>query len=243
MTYTHLTVGTSKIPAKPPRAQPPCTNPVVYGSNVLNDPGVELQAANVGTGPLGYEIPMYGYPGPGGWWPFVWSDNTTAPISTKFVAYYYTGTDTYRWKLSTANPDTGTYHLRIVSDDTLLNYGNDIYLADIKMCGSDEIASAMVEPGDYVKFSVRSMASPVTDGPRLWFQVMFYDAAEAYIAKFEPVDWQYLTGTYQTYSVDGFAPAGAVYCQVFMTMTATDTNFGAGPLTYDADNFVLKVSK
>jgi len=77
MTYSHLTVGTSKIPARPPRGQPPCTEPVVYGSNVLKDPGFELQLSNFSGGPEGSEIPGVSL---GNGVPYIWVGGTDAGL-------------------------------------------------------------------------------------------------------------------------------------------------------------------
>ena len=68
MTYTHLRVGTSKLPSKPPRSNPPCTEPYVKGANILRDPGFELHVSNTGGGPLGTEVAAeYWRPSGGGY--------------------------------------------------------------------------------------------------------------------------------------------------------------------------------
>ena len=127
MTYTHLTIGQSKIPAKPPRAQPPCTEPIKYGSNVLRDPGFELHVSNTGGGPGGDEVSSVRYSDDGTGSPLEgddgflhWSDGSTVDASLPgwfAPVAVATGDDTYYiyplgWRADTTAPRTGTYHLR-----------------------------------------------------------------------------------------------------------------------------------
>ena len=242
MSKSRLTVGTSRIPAKPPRAAPPCTNPIVYGANTLSDPGVELQLANFSGGPLGDEIPMLNASNAR---PRIWSDGTAGPVTSPFTsAYIAPGAtyDDYRWKVVSTSPRTGTYHIRQSIDDLLWGYGTSLYLSDVNLCDTTKIASAVVADGDYVRMSFWGKATPIGTGPRVFWSVYFYNSTGGYLDKAEPADYGYFTGSYQQFSIDGFAPAGSAYVLCFLALTASSTSYAEGVVAHDLDDFVLEVS-
>ena len=249
MTYTHLTVGQSRIPSKPPRAQPPCTEPVKYGANILSDPGVELQLANFGGGPDGDEVPQLVNAG-GSWYtqPYVWSDHTVGPARS-YVAQVPQGLGPSEyWRVSTANPRSGTRHLR-------WNFtaggsgGESVYFLQLPLCGAipndgttPDAMSARVEPGDYVRFGFYGMASSLGDVPTMQFGGSFYDAAYATLSSFGDGAYELTTG-YVWYEMSSFAPAGTKYVSINLYCDKIDPVTFDTATNYDFDDFVLKVSK
>lgn len=237
MTQSRLTIGTPKIPAKPPRGKPPCREPIVYGANILKDPGVELQLANFGGGPLGNEIPQFvGVPVTG----LRWSDHTAGPSKSYFIQDQLAINETVRWHVSTANPRSGTYHLRL--SDTTNDAHPWVQLGQANGCPAGlPFYTAVVQPGDFVKWSMWAMASSTAILPIFSFYVLFMDAAYSYIGPFfQGADDTPLPSSYTQFSVEGFVPATAAYAELWIYGVGQDDNT-ATATHYDFDDFVLEV--
>lgn len=240
---SRLHVGTPKIPAKPPRGKPPCTEPAVYGTNILKDPGVELQLATFGGGPGGDEIPQ-GTIGDG--LPYQWSDDSPGPTRSNFITENLsTGFANY-WSVSTVNPRTGTYHLRMPMSQFGFGDGQYLYLSQLNLCDATPGAAgrdwvtARVEPGDFVRLGVWAMVSTTVDTPTMLFGATFNDAAGGLLATSYGFDTEPLTTTYTLFEYSGFAPPNARYVVLSGFVQKVDQ---AASADFDLDDFVLQVSK
>ena len=246
MTYTHLTVGTSRIPSKPPRSQPPCVEPYITGANILKDPGFELQLSNFGGGE-GSEIPQFAsfssYT-----LPYEWEDGSSAGLSTfwsqRKTGAGFAGTDRY-WQASTTNPRTGTYHARLaMGTGTPINQGQTLVCSQIMHCAwqtdAIDLASAIVVPGDFIRFGAWISVNDITDAPRMLLEVDCTDDTWTFggtTASFYE-DFTLAVG-YNYYEVSGFVPAttrsAIAYFQPWHGQTFDTTYF-------DVANAVLEVS-
>lgn len=241
---SHLTIGTSKIPAKPPRGQPPCTEPYVKGANVLSDSGIELQLANYGGGPGGNELPSWGFAG------WVWSDGTTAPRPRG--VYKGTGVPAQRrdFTISSDNPQTGTYHLRTryTPSSPLGLQPVTVTWREFDLCIDNQPATARVEPGDFVSFGFSAVISEnylpshnlLADLRVEWISA----GGSSGYGSVGPL-WNF-TGTWANYRKSTFVPAligGYVpaFCRMYLVWergTTTD----APDMVIDIDDCVLEVS-
>lgn len=249
MTYTYLRVGTKPFRSKPPRKGAPCSEPIVYGTNILKDPGFELHDANVPNGPAGYDFPGDGF-GPG-----------STPIGSLYwdatnitdTLYY----DTNGWAvfsnnsggdglpvLSTANPRSGTYHWRVSYPPATIS-GAETYPIPVggkyctKISGRWQAYSARVEPGDFVRFGVYAMANTTTGTPTIQMSIGFYDSAAASITTVTGTATSLTTG-YVWYESTAVAPASSYAIAVEANLWANTSQ--SATLTFDVDDAVLEVS-
>ena len=235
MTYTHLTVGQSKIPAKPPRAQPPCTEPIVYGANILNDPGVELWQSWHGR----TEIPHHTT----AWHIDLKYDDSTPAVSPYGFANHDSSTSLYGyWRVDTTDMRTGSACLEYVPGSNAA--GNPLYLASFNTCGAltrDRYPVARVEPGDYTAFSCWVKASATTNSPYIRAIIEWNDSdGTAIDSAFMTAPYHLLSTSYtQMPLLSGFVPAGAVYVIVRFHIEATSSTL---PGSYFVDDLVLEVS-
>ena len=225
MTFTHLTVGTSKLPSKPPRSNPPCTEPYVKGANILRDPGFELHLSNTGK----TEIPELS----SSWATLTWQDTTTPDPSLIGWANtaYVAGGSVTAWDISDAGEETGSYSARMV--------GNTLapHLAVIGLvgCSDGEFYSARCEPGDYTRVACRGIVDSTSGTPNVLIAMEWYAADGSFIDSADLADTP-LTTSYATYETDGFAPATSYYMRVYYKVSNQ-----SGRTIY-LDNAVLEVS-
>ena len=252
---SRLTVGTSKLKTKPPRGNPPCTEPIKYGANILSDPGFELQLAQHGGGTLGDSLQMWqGYPpvrNPNYWsWPGVRADEATWPAAPSPFPFGwcqwgsvndpgYVHSLSY-WQVSTANPRTGTYHLR-QTDNQIQTSSPDVSVFGFRGCpGSptDYPWSFKAMPGDFYRFGLWATSA---DGgsTRIDFDLSFYDSDGTGVGG--NYNQTYLTTSYAYYEMSGFVPAALL--SVYALVSFTDADGGnAGGNHIDIDDCVLEVS-
>ena len=245
MTYTHLTVGTSKLPSKPPRAQPPCLEPYIVGTNILRDPGFELLPSNVGLGPNGDELPEVG-----GSLPWTYFDDSLCPVLNPEWATDYTDYNTpRRWFVSTADPRAGTYHARMegktsIRDGLSTNYGDRLFAMMFVWCDNPSVDwqwGGRVSEGDYIRFGCWAKASTVTGAP--YIQPAIYianHAGDAYVASSRPN--LALTTSYAWYETSLFAPVNAYYLETHVSVLADTYASIPTNITVDVDDAVLEVS-
>lgn len=170
---THLTIGKERIPSKPPRSVPPCSEPTVYGANIIKDPNFELHLANTGGGPNGDELPGYEWgTTPTSWSELQWSDSwatpptkssggTLADLSTCWISAGLNDLVTpNRVFISTSNPDSGTYHLRTVGTPLW------IFFTQQRMCTGPNLGdefgyyyTGRCKTADFIRFSARMSAA------------------------------------------------------------------------------------
>ncbi len=101
----------------------PCEEPLLYGPLALRQPGLESHIDLTGGGPEGDEIPGGAAASRGGDFPMEWTDGedilengyhgwTAANNELEPDFYAASQQRVSRWWVDTANPKTGTYHLR-----------------------------------------------------------------------------------------------------------------------------------
>lgn len=230
-----------------------CEHTRVTGSDLLVDGGFE---SSFGFGPNGNEIPGFGDVG-GLEFPFLnWSDQSPAPGPVNMMYQQDIAGTATPWVVSTADPHSGTYHLRqTMSNETVRN---SLYLGKQLVCpmlstsyvesGSfvtwDILLSAMVEPGDTWELSFWAKVDVVTHSNR--FEVIWAvtdgvdEAAEQGIIP-TPV----LTTTYTQYTVSdtidsvellGFEP-GPFFIRIDNAFTS-----GSGVVTIDLDDITFSLT-
>ena len=233
MTYTHLTVGTSKLPSKPPRSTPPCVEPYVKGSNILSDPGVELYQSLMGRTEIGVfdgSVNTLTYP----------SDSTVVPAPYLFASKDRSTTLYGEWDVSTASPRTGTYSLRLTPGSSFPSSG--FWLVVDKTCeakpSGDRFYVARVEPGDFVSVSYWIKATDLTHTPYTIPKISFNAADGSNLAGISPANVP-LGTSYAQVSHSAFAPASSVYTTCYIQVDGV----GNAPhgIMY-VDDFVLAVS-
>lgn len=248
---SRLTVGKERLPAKPPRGAPPCQEPYLKGTNILKDPGVELQLANFGGGPGGNEIPMQNIDlswgtGPVYWngLPYQWNDGTPGP-SHSYFSHVEQGVSPHWWRVFSTNPRTGTYHLRhrieATGSSTIL-----LLLPQINLCSAipfeantPDFATAVVSPGDFIRFSVYASASTLEAQPWAAPGLSFHNGetgswVESFFTNTE------MTAGYAQYEVSGFVPSGVKY--VDATYYTWLWNTATVDCDVDVDDFALEVT-
>lgn len=196
----------------------PCTEIVrVTGANILRDPGFETHSATTPTGPDGEhfagENGAAGLAGLG--FGLEWIDDTRADdlidVSGWFV--FNNPDPSYYWRISTANPRSGTYHARYefvaegigatVQPDSLIPMGG-------KTCDPTPW-SARVVAGDVVTFTAYVYISDNTDDWEgdIFFQ--FFDTNFDEVGN-DPGSFTALSGgSYVQCTYSQVVPAGGVY--------------------------------
>lgn len=231
MTTTYLRVGRGRWPSKPPKGNPsPCVDEAVYGANILRDPGFELHAGNgfdnygvdgedfaaglrTDTSPLGQ---LY--------WD---AERPTTPLAV--IDSYYDDAGWSIWEtydpatyplfaaqtpvLSTANPRSGTYHIRWSVPD---EFDNEIEIEPLggQTCENDRAYSAVVAAGDTITWSgyvnVAVSAGVAWTG---YVAVGYFASDQTHLA---PATSEYsetgvTLGSYTLISVSATVPADAKY--------------------------------
>ncbi len=241
-----------------------CYEPLLYGDNILRDPGFENHVSTVPTGPRG-EV----FPGEV-------SSSTQQPQVPLWAREFNAGLIIYEghgplsgWVtftniqpsspiISTKNPDSGLYHVRqlIPAGFTL---GRDMLPVGFYMCtrilehtsasfwkGEDAegnplnghgVFSARVEAGDQIEFSVRAMSTPDVDNPQCEMSIIIYDADLLQIGGnlLQPA----VGPGYTRVTVTATAPAGSVY--LWVSARPVYLGFTVDKF-YDMDSAVLKIT-
>lgn len=219
----------------------PCTEPLVYGTNILSDPGFESQLANVGGGPLGDEIPG-----------FIntvemrWSDASHAPDISRW-SHGYSGLSTQRWKIATIDPHSGTYHAQTQT------YGENQAVVNLYAHGFFTCAGvfldvgAAVTEGDYYSWSIWVKASALVTSPinvqhsaRLRIQFFNSDGDTSADASNSSADVD-MTTSYQKLTLTGFVPAGMIYMRPYLICNFGDGTIDSGTV-FRADDGELELS-
>ncbi len=225
----------------------PCNHgPVVYGSNVLPDGSFENSN---GYGPLGNELP--GYADTGGlvfpYWN--WSDNSQSYGMPTFWSQE-DNIANRKWRISTANPRSGTYHARQIY--TAAAQANAIRPATLMVC-PDRIDGAgnvwytsqamVVEPGLPWELSFWGMIdSPVNSHK---FR-LFYTYTDAYDSDSQSYAHLFsnLTSSYVQYTHGHTTPTtGDLGFVPHLLHISVENNFSgsSGTPTIDVDDFALAV--
>ena len=246
----------------------PCLEPIVYGSNILLDPSFEQFAGRFGlnTGPDEETFPGEYGPSSGGPSVLTWAGFPPLLLYDGPLPHWAVfsndepGTDPEnRAVISTADPNTGTYHVRFVTDDLALHPAFDNSMSPLGFYACDRITThnsadlwktnngrtpwtAIVAPGDLLVMSIRAKASVLTDDPIIELGVT--TAAQA----FDPITNQWpsfafpeiaLTTSYVTYSFSAFMPANAYYLNALYSVS-----IDSGPTVrtvFDTDDATLSL--
>lgn len=233
---SRLVIGTPRIPTKPPR-RTPCTEPLLFDSNILRDPGFENHISATGGGPSGVEIPggtVSGFTCPN---MVLWSDSSCAPASTGWQSNDSGAASAGKWFISTANPRTGTYHARHnlngSSGDLLRAYG----FPDCRKL-ADRGTAGRVEAGTLVDFSFWAMVSASGGSPTVELRIWFFDFDSYSDLDFpEESGPQSLTTSYAEYSFSAVAPSWAYYMWAEIEPVA-----GGSTAFLDVDDATLEVA-
>lgn len=234
----------------------PCEEPLVYGANILRDPGVELQLANWGGGPNNDEIPYFPDATPWssffGVWESYWPSNDSATnLDDMFWAQEGpVGGITFAVPtIATTSPHAGTYHVSwVFAGGTTYTRGSIVYpvrrfCADTKAgftgipAQTPRFYTARVEPGNFIKWSGYFKSANGDGAPKVSMRMGTRDDLGGSSESFYN-DNQTLTTSYAEYSVSAFAPSTAKFVQVwcYITKTGTLTN------TIYGDGFAFEVS-
>lgn len=246
MTFSRLALGEPRLRGNPNGGVVPaggCTEPLVYGSNVLADPSCE----NLVTGgPGGNEIPVYDWGTDRGL--FYSGNDQPAPFTPYMHSWYDEGADpNFLIIQSDAHPRSGTYHLR--GGPFLGGYLTPIAQ---KLCAPDpdppgfqdlydsfeSYYSARVEPGNLVRSGVW-IATPGGSAVGVLIEHWYFDSAQSYIdLHSEGVIGPATGDTYNFYEFSDIAPAGTAYLVIRLwpeNLVTSDPDF------YDFDDFELEV--
>lgn len=248
MTFTKLVVGTPRWPVRPPRGNPsPCSDTVVTGASLLGDGGFENWDSLHGR----TEFPERS--GPGGLltWP---SDGTTAAtwehggdISPLYWhgsdGSAFDGSDAY-WQLSTANPDVGTYHARVVMDSGSARLWPNVHMhcaePDTTLFSNWHIWP--VTSGLTVDVSARAMADNVNGQGQLTLFITGWDSTmenDSFIGSFTIEN---LTTSYATYTKTETVPSGISYVQIIVRAAVLQSPAPTGDVTIDLDEVTLGIT-
>lgn len=214
-----------------------CVEPLVIGSNVLRDPGFELHIGKTGGGPDGDEIPNT-LSGGGLNWPseLIGAASITASEASGWVNK--TGTGAF-WKLSTANPDSGAYHARIIAPAAPRKLGALGFLTCEPLSTTRVPVSGRVSGGSLVTFSVRSMADATTGTPKIRLELHFLQNAGGLPGASNEDPYQSalfnLTTSYATYTFSAMAPALSYFYHAHVLISS------ATGRTIDVDNGITSI--
>lgn len=229
---SRLVIGTPRIPAKPPR-RIPCTEARLVGSNILRDPGFDNHLSATGGGPNGDEIPYDGISLPGEV-RARWSDDSASPSSSGWMADLDELAGS-RWKISTANPRTGTKHARYGPN---MVAGTALWPVAVDICAWPEgdfgRATSKVFPGDLVSLSFYWMASSISGSPTIMWGIQWLDAAGNYISQVDATS-SVSTSYVQYGPTSAAAPSTAVFVLPFISRLS-DSNSAA---VHDVDDCVV----
>ncbi len=246
MTFSRLTLGEPRLKSKLRGGSvdlaEPCDEDLVYGTNVLTDPGFENHLSSYEEGPDGEHFP--------GEWDRVgtafWADGTEITSNsvyngTGWAVFSNNGASpTNRWLISTSNPRSGTYHARF-SHDISFGFGEDAsYIApmEVTLCDVDGAAGARIAAGDFAEISYYMMVSNITNVPVTEVEFEFRDSDRTFISSVGQAT-SALNTAYAQYSHSAVAPSGAYYVQIYIY--AYTDNSMTTDVTFDIDDCALEI--
>lgn len=263
--YEHPPHFTWSLVAPPEAGVPECSKPValipcvdqvrVRSTNVLKDPGFELQTATYGTGPnLADDIPHYTTQTGFGTVPFRWVDpsdgNSTNDPEAGRATYWvqdFTQSTSIRWQTSTANPRSGSRHARktmATSSPTGSGSSYSLYADQWTRCAAPAVAganfyTAAVRGGDTVTFSFYMMVNSTAASPTVNRVIDFYDGQFEFTTGYTEVGPTNLTTSYAQYSVTKIVPNNNTKYATCYLWVSHDN---AAPTIVDMDDAVVSVT-
>lgn len=248
MTFSRLTLGDPRLKSKlrggEVSNEPPCSDKVVTGGQVLGDPGFENTLSNTGRlelpEPLG-NPPDLVYPSDGTvavtWEP----GGSTSPyhwFAQQQLGRDSAGNDAY-WVISDADPDTGTYHARV----TLEEQGTSIVSAPHMHCNEDPASGIFelawpVTPGLILTLSARMKATWTDNDPIFRVLMPGFDSELEFVEYVGGFGDETPSSSYTTYTRSAVVPSGIAFVQAFIqgSRIAFPDTSGMGDLTIDLDN-------
>lgn len=206
----------------------PCVEPLLYGTNVLLDPGFEQYPGVFGlnTGPDGETFPgEYGGVSSSGASQLFWADGSSVylgpvPFWTVFSNDGVGNNPENRWDISNVNPRTGTFHARFATDDDFAGgfttQNAALFPLSFYLCARSgkRPVTAIVKQGDLIVMTAHAMVNVVTDNPtiELAYDVSTQDGTVIFPGFSFPVTP--LTTSYAEYKFGAFMPTGAYYMDV-----------------------------
>lgn len=195
-----------------------CTEPLIYGSNILLDPSFEQHIAVTGGGPNGDEVP-YTLSGGGLYWP---SSNNKV---SKLFSSGWNGTGwchipgaaggTPFWYIDVDNPHSGIFHLKATTPASAggaLRGFRTVGFVECRKLSTDNVPlSARINPGDLAVWSFYAMDDNASGGffdSRLRFLLGVPGLTEVFTATLVVSD---IAATYTQYTISAFAPEGSYY--------------------------------
>lgn len=231
-----------------------CSEDLVYGSNILRDPGFENHLTDVPSGPAGQDFPSGNMVGGATLGRVYWDLPGGSPNYITDDLYY----DTNGWAVwqtydstsdpsivgiqpyvSTANPLSGTHHYRA---DVPADYVDQWVIAPVGggTCTSPRLAySCRVEPGDTIAWGANAMKSNAADTWQVYTDFAFYDVDHNNLGGGPYDAYQLLTSSYNLVDQAYFAPANAHYARVVLGFFA-QSGFHAA-VTVDVDDAYLSL--
>lgn len=232
-----------------------CTEPIVYGANILRDPGFESHLSLTPTGPdsevFGGEIGV-GAPG----WALSWADGAFVPLSTVDSTGWGVQTNNgvgfyngYRWGISSANSRSGAFHARFNHLTLTSQNAPGLSPIGLRMCppktgiagapGLNGVWSAKVNPGDDVRFRVYVAASNLTDNWWVTVEFKVWDEPVENVISTNFTDGQILSTSYTAFEHSETITAGGVY--VLASVYLTIAGVSSADVSLDIDDAELEV--
>ncbi len=228
----------------------PCIEPIVYGSNILLDPGFELHLGITGGGPQEDEIPSTKWdradiPEPDTLSP-AFTDGSLA-LGTGWRAQInwlpFNGDPRQAAWVDTADPRSGDHHLRFTDAEIASPFGGDpgqIWAYSFQSCPLHRMFAARIEPFDLVTWTIYAKTTSTTPAPEVanmqlqWFddEVTIHSPQTPLIPFASPIP---LTTSYVQYGGQAFAPPGVRY----LNPTILAKNTAAGTCSIDMDDAIF----
>jgi hypothetical protein len=209
-----------------------CTNPLVTGELLTEDPGFENHINLTGSA----QIPFAASTNHSS---FIYSDNSPAPLTTRWSSsakgalfYLYT---TRTQEIVTTDPHSGTYHIKTTCQ---LSTGQSAYTFAavlFRNCSGVGRYSAVVESGSVITFSGWGKDGSGAGGS-LDISVTFYDESDVFIDS-DSLFGVTATTSYQQLQLSTVAPANTKFIRAGMQVSASTTL-----RTYYIDDCSLVVS-
>lgn len=204
---------------KPPVAPEGCAEPYLVGN--VRDPGFESIS---GTIPEDYGNVPY------------WQDFDPAIWGT-----------TRGWDISTANPRSGTQHIRLDHENGFTPEhtapGDAVYVCEFAWCDNPAFSwgwVSLINPGDIATFSLWSMVNDISSGdPRVWTGLYFNNASGSFIT--DVSQNHVLTTSYAQYSTNGVAPAGSKYLTCYIGASHALGTSLPNPIALDVDDLTVSI--
>lgn len=252
MTFTKLTLGEPRLRGKAhggPVAEP-CTEDLVYGTNILRDPGFETQLSHDQIpGPDGEHFPeAVGIGTPP--WALEWSASTFAdPVFADIgdsIGWAIDDEDANgTWVISDINPRISTNHARLPAIGAVSTFLTPIGL---RMCdsipsgrqgGEHGVWTCRVEPGDFVQFSLWGVTSNVIDFREIimYFRIFNETMDTEVEGSSDNLTADLLTTSYAQFSHDTIVPASGHYLMAIAQVTV----HGFDAVNVDLDDMALEV--